>query len=194
MGTFPGYRGDDELKLYVAHIEAGVKRAAANENALLVFSGGATRLAAGPRSEAVGYWTLAEQSGWFGAPHVSDRAVTEEFARDSFENVINPICRFRQFVGEYPERVCVSGFGFKAERFAKHAHAVKQMGVPEFAFEYIAVNDPPAYLLESSLLGEAAAIRNFSSCPFGNSGELREKRMTRDPYRRGNPYVSLWGF
>jgi hypothetical protein len=53
--------------------QAGVAAAAANPAALLLFSGGATRAAAGPLSEAVSYWSVANALAWFDAPSVRDR-------------------------------------------------------------------------------------------------------------------------
>jgi hypothetical protein len=38
-----------------------------------------------------------------------DRVQTEEFARDSFENLLFSICRFRQVSQKYPERITIVG-------------------------------------------------------------------------------------
>lgn len=51
---------------FLHHIKAGVETVAADEKALLLFSGGETRKDAGPRSEAQSYWSVAESSNWFG--------------------------------------------------------------------------------------------------------------------------------
>lgn len=51
--------------------------AAADPAALLMFSGGQTRLAAGPRSEGLSYWVVAEAAGWFNKTQVRARAFTE---------------------------------------------------------------------------------------------------------------------
>jgi hypothetical protein len=64
----------------LAHIERGVKIAAADNKSLLIFSGGQTRAAAGPRSEGSAYWEAAEASDWFGHRATRDRAHTEEQA------------------------------------------------------------------------------------------------------------------
>ncbi len=53
--------------------QAGVEAAAANPAALLLFSGGATRAPAGPLSEAVSYWSVANALDWFDAPQVRPR-------------------------------------------------------------------------------------------------------------------------
>lgn len=61
--------------------------------ALLLFSGGQTRRAAGPRSEGLSYWVVAEAAGWWGHEDVRNRTFTEEHARDSFENLLFSLCR-----------------------------------------------------------------------------------------------------
>lgn len=62
---------------FIGHIQEGIVQAEADETALLLFSGGQTRKAAGPRSEAEGYWLVAEAAGWWGHAGVRDRAFTE---------------------------------------------------------------------------------------------------------------------
>ncbi|GJP47492.1 hypothetical protein CLOM_g6679 [Closterium sp. NIES-68] len=90
---------------FVEHIRLGVTAAAEDSRALLLFSGGETRRDAGPRSEAQSYWNAAEKLSWFGHTEVRGRALTEEYARDSFENLLFSICRFRQLAGAYPENI-----------------------------------------------------------------------------------------
>ena len=55
-----------QASTFVAHIQEGVEAAAKDNAALLLFSGGETRRAAGPRSEAQSYWAVAESKRWFG--------------------------------------------------------------------------------------------------------------------------------
>lgn len=43
---------------------------------------------------------------------VRDRALTEEHARDSFENLLFSICRFRELTGSYPHNITVCPLGF----------------------------------------------------------------------------------
>ena len=49
-----------EAQSFVNHIELGVQHASEDPDALLLFSGGQTRQAAGPRSEGLSYWVVAE--------------------------------------------------------------------------------------------------------------------------------------
>jgi len=55
-----------------------------------------------------------------------ERVVSEEFARDSYENLLFSLCRFFEITGRYPEKVTVIGFGFKERRFTElHRKAVR---------------------------------------------------------------------
>ena len=45
------------------------------------------------------------------------RAVVEDFARDSLENLLFSIARFRQVTGRYPARFTVVGFDFKVREW-----------------------------------------------------------------------------
>mmetsp|Transcript_1407 Transcript_1407/g.2104 ORF Transcript_1407/g.2104 Transcript_1407/m.2104 type:complete len:271 (-) Transcript_1407:731-1543(-) len=130
---------EKQLPAFLNHIRAGVEIAANNEKALLVFSGGETRLEGGPRSEAQSYWWVADAHGWFGKPSsVRDRAVTEEHARDSFENLLFSICRFKEVVGSYPETITVISFTFKKQRFETlHREAIRW---PSDKFHYVGVD------------------------------------------------------
>jgi len=70
----------------VLHIKAGIKAAAEDPAALLVFSGGETRAATGPETEGASYFRVADaMSLW--ESNTRARTTSEEFATDSFENL-----------------------------------------------------------------------------------------------------------
>lgn len=48
---------------------------------------------------------------------MKERMITEEYARDSHENLIFSICRFSEMTGNYPDQITVVGFEFKRKRF-----------------------------------------------------------------------------
>lgn len=66
-----------EARSFIDHIRLGVESSATDPSALLLFSGGQTRRAAGPRSEGLSYWLVAEAAGWFNRTEVRGRAFTE---------------------------------------------------------------------------------------------------------------------
>ncbi|KAH8075093.1 hypothetical protein JL721_1086 [Aureococcus anophagefferens] len=187
-----GYqRGRDLPREFVKHARRGAELAAGRDDALLVFSGGQTRRDAGPRSEAQSYWLLAEHFGWWGLPGVAARATTEEYARDSYENLLFSICRFREVAGDYPEAVDVVSFDFKERRFVDlHAPAIR-FPKDAFHFEAVPVDGASRFDGAAAAEGEAAAAAAFEEDPYGCDGELHAKRRSRDPFHRGVPYGTV---
>ncbi len=175
-----------EAPCYIAHARAGVEAAARDPGALLVFSGGQSRRDAGARSEAQSYFWLADRSGWFGEPDVAARATTEEFARDSFENLLFAILRFRECTGREPAHVTLAGWAFKERRFDLHRQAIHW---PAGRYTYIGVNDPPA--LQAALEAEERTRAAWQADPLGDGPELRAKRDARNPFLRRSPYGPL---
>lgn len=54
------------------------------------------------------------------------RMTTENFALDSYENLLFSIARFREYTGKYPQRITVVGYGMKKNRFEElHAKAIR---------------------------------------------------------------------
>jgi hypothetical protein len=180
VGGFPG-----EGPLYVAHAEMGVRLAAEMPGALLMFSGGQTREEAGARSEAEGYWEIADSAGWWGSPFVKTRAVKEEYARDSFENLLFSLAFFRQQTANWPNSVTVCGWKFKEKRYSLHRQALKW---PRQKFSYIGVNDPLAEALPKALAGEQAKVESVSRDLFLVGPEWVAQREVRDPFHRRHPY------
>ncbi|KAJ4879602.1 Uncharacterized protein Rs2_36656 [Raphanus sativus] len=170
-----------------SNCEKGVEAAGRDDESLLLFSGGETRREAGPRSEAQSYWAVAESKGWFGKDDVRSRALTEEHATDSFENLLFSVCLFRELTGSYsyPHNITVVSYDFKEERFA-HLHR-SAMGFPESRFFYLGT---PASLesKEDALKGEAMVRAQFQEDPYGCVGSLWRKKLKRDPFHRTIPY------
>ena len=110
---------------YLDHVKRGVAIAALYTDSLLIFAGGQTDAAAGPRSEGQGYWLIAEHFDWFGHQEVRARSTTEELSLDSFQNILYGICRSREFTGGYPDRIVAVGWKFKGARFDIHRRALR---------------------------------------------------------------------
>lgn len=182
----PYQKHPGQANTFIAHIQAGVEAAAESPDSLLLFSGGETRQDAGPRSEAQSYWHVAESKDWFGQREsVRWRTLTEEFARDSFENLLFSLCRFRELTGHYPSNVTVVSYDFKERRFTKlHRHALQ---FPEDQFSFVGVPVSPTSQA-AAMKGEQKVLDMFQEDPYGCSGELRKKRINRDPFLRATPY------
>lgn len=170
---------------YLGHIETAVQLAAADPSALLIFSGGHTRLEAGPRSEALSYWLAAEHLNWFGHPELRLRAHLEDFARDSFENLLFGICRFRELTGSPPAHVTMVSWEFKRQRFEDlHREAI---GWPKSNFRYVGANNPED--LDQALRSEASARQKYLADPYSTGDEFRRKKDSRNPFRRRHGYA-----
>lgn len=182
----PYQRG--QVSTFLKHIQHGVEIAANDSSALLLFSGGQTRDGAGPRSEGMTYWLVADAENWYGKGTVRDRALAEEYARDSIENLLFSICRFNQVVGRYPHTIKVISFGFKEVRFVDiHRKALR---FPRHRFEFYGIDpDGTDAMRVLSARERAQAIRPFVGDPYGcNTAVLSDKKETRNPYMRFHPY------
>eukprot|EP01102_Stenamoeba_stenopodia_P007741 TRINITY_DN2180_c0_g4_i1.p1 TRINITY_DN2180_c0_g4~~TRINITY_DN2180_c0_g4_i1.p1 ORF type:complete len:323 (-),score=62.89 TRINITY_DN2180_c0_g4_i1:269-1237(-) len=183
-----------QLATYLEHIKVGVELASTDNRSLLVFSGGETREKAGPRSEAQMYWEVADVNDWYGVKEkVEWRTTTEEFARNSFENLLFSICRFKEATGEYPRNITIIGFEFKKERFVNYHRAAVRFPLPQF--NYVGVNpivDPPHFTedsLQSAINGEIKTREEFKKDPYGcATKDLSLKSKERNPFRREHPY------
>ncbi|EEB05193.1 hypothetical protein SJAG_00190 [Schizosaccharomyces japonicus yFS275] len=173
-----------EGKVFAQHVRAGIELMQADENSLLVFSGGQTRLHAGPLSESQSYYRLSMQ---IDSTHSPERRTTEEFARDSYENVVFSIARFHEITSRYPEKITIVSFEFKRERFVSlHREAVR---FPLENFQFIGIN--PDIVTEETLKAEERnALIPFSKDPYACLDPvLRQKRIQRNPFRRQHSYL-----
>ncbi|CAI0625484.1 unnamed protein product [Linum tenue] len=182
----PYQKHPGQAATFLAHIQEGVENVAKDKQALLLFSGGETRKNAGPRSEAQSYWAVAESKKWFGnEDSVKWRTLTEEHARDSFENLLFSVCRFKELTGTYPQNITVVSYDFKEERFAQlHRSSIR---FPESNFFYSGTPASPA-AKEAAAKGEALVRYQFLEDPYGCRGSLWRKKLGRDPFHRSIPY------
>eukprot|EP00892_Ulva_mutabilis_P005530 jgi/Ulvmu1/3349/UM156_0006.1 len=171
-----------QAESFVEHIRIGVREAAEDTNSVLVFSGGFTREDAGAVSEAGSYWHVADSLNWFGNTSVKSRVVLEDKARDSMENLLFSICRFRQFTGVYPQNITIVSYSFKEERFVQlHAAA---LGIPTDMISFIGT---PPLDREGAEKGEHKALQEFKHDPYACKDPLQKKRRRRDPFHNGIP-------
>jgi hypothetical protein len=173
-----------EPSFYVEHIRAGVELAAGDAAGLLVLSGGATRVDAGPVTEAAGYRDVAARLNWWSHDRVAARTALEENARDSFENLLFGICRFHECTRAYPTHVTVVSWAFKARRFDAHRDAI---GFPRARFRFVGVNQPADR--EGAERGEARVRAEYATDPYGAGVVLAGKRAARNPFARSHRYA-----
>lgn len=188
------FEGNDHL-CFVDHVKKSLDELKKDENALLIISGGQTKKASGPKSEAYSYYQLTETLCEDDA--LLDRIGLEEFARDSFENVLFLICRFYEYQGRYPQQVTIVGFEFKRERFVKY-HLQRALSFPEKKVRYIGnapdpqgdENERAKYFhdLESSEMMHA--LSHFQKDWYGIGESLLGKKKQRNPFKRMHGYGS----
>lgn len=121
---------------------------------------------------------------------VRARTITEEYATDSFQNLLFSICRFYEITGRYPTDITMISYTFKQHRFESlHVPALRW---PLDKFHYVGV-DPPSssgFDITASTKGELEnAAQLFVNDPYGcYSDVLQEKRQQRNPFLRTPPY------
>ena len=202
-------RGRGLPQAIVSHIQAGIKIALDDPNSLLMFSGGETRSQTGPETEGGSYFRVADALDlWDGrdvfagdsqqfeagtlqsSSTVRARTTTEEFATDSFENLLFSICRFHEITGAYPTKISVVSFSFKQQRFQSlHAKALRW---PLDHFNYVGIDPDPStgFDLQMSSEGEKNnSLLPFTGDPYGCHTEvLQNKRKERNPFARKAAY------
>ncbi|TYJ52694.1 hypothetical protein B9479_006700 [Cryptococcus floricola] len=187
------------VKTYIKHIEKGVEELENDPNSLLVFSGGATRHPPSPPTpEALSYHRLASALSLLPSTPIADahrssplptnlRTATEEYALDSYQNLLFSIARFREVTGNWPKKITVVGYGMKRKRFQNLHRAAIQF--PASAFEYIGIDDTgdtsPHYAGELKF-----GYLPFLSSPSGCHPPLSIKRLVRNPFFRWHPYFT----
>ncbi|KAK3628772.1 hypothetical protein LTR22_022215 [Elasticomyces elasticus] len=170
-------RKPSEVNTFVKHILVGASLGR-ELSALLVFSGG--RTAIDDQSEAQGYFQVYQsliQSGQL--REVAHPCSLDDYATDSYQNLLFSILRYRQHMGRYPEYVTVVTHAFKERRFLElHAKAIKW---PSSRIRVQGFN-PPFTLQEleqTQQLEHERAHELFVNDPYGSRPPLSEKRRAR---------------
>lgn len=179
------------MNCFLEHIKVGFELAANDSSALLMLSGGQTRSEAGPRSESSSYLDALEMmlnsfDLYNNTNNIQRRIYTEDFARDSLQNLLFSFCRFQQITHKYPEKITVVGFPFKAARFIDlHAKVVLKDDLEEaISFQYL----PVKCVLAEEVFDDAFAA--FGKDLIGCGEELKSKRERRNPFRQVHSYAS----
>ncbi|ODV90585.1 hypothetical protein CANCADRAFT_16549, partial [Tortispora caseinolytica NRRL Y-17796] len=172
-------------KTFIEHIQKGLQLLSSDPNSILIFTGGQTHANLGARSEAGSYFDLASQA-FVNSTNLLQRITTEEYALDSFDNLLYSIARFKEFTGNYPQKITVISFEFKRNRFINlHRKAIR---FPMSSFGFIGI-DPEG--LESNI-GESEisySVRPFESDMYAcRDPILVQKKMQRNPFHRTPPY------
>ncbi|AGO11376.1 AaceriACR127Wp [[Ashbya] aceris (nom. inval.)] len=125
----------------------------------------------------------------------ADYVLLEEFALDSFDNLLYSIGRFKETVETYPSKIIIVGFGFKRRRFIEyHASAID---FPINQVNYIAVEPTPSYndpeLLKNYFetlqkLENRNALALFEKDWYATREPLLSKKSARNPFKECHQY------
>lgn len=196
----------DQLS-FLYHIYASLHLAEQDPSFRVVFSGGYTKKSVNT-SESASYLQLAKDRGLI-TSRISTQIYLEEYARDSYENVLFSLIKFRQETGKWPIFIKIIGLDFKKDRFLNEHLKVLQF--PLKYVEYIGIGPiyPPAsyynvdteqyanqklqFLEDLEKAEEKNALGPFKENPFGCKGSvLYEKKLARDPFNRKSQIVPTY--
>ncbi|KIW10905.1 hypothetical protein PV08_10204 [Exophiala spinifera] len=117
-----------ETDTYIAHVEAGVRALAQDPNALLVFSGGATKRDRTDKTEGDGYFDVAVEHDFFNVDttatttgidtatadatqsslRLRDRIFVDRYATDSYQNILSSLVQWPIFVEGFKSKTSSS--------------------------------------------------------------------------------------
>ncbi|KAF8629204.1 hypothetical protein AX17_005789 [Amanita inopinata Kibby_2008] len=159
-----------------------------DRNALLIFSGGQTKKTT-TTTEAESYLRLALSADALASEAEYARATTENYALDSFQNLLFSIARFYEYTGHFPENITVIGYEFKRKRFVDlHRAAIRW---PLNRFNYIGVDVEENDTKFEASQGELEnGYIPYSKDLYGCHSLLASKRRRRNPHSRFHPYYT----
>ncbi|KAK4704890.1 hypothetical protein P7C70_g1323, partial [Phenoliferia sp. Uapishka_3] len=187
------YQKGGSVRTFIKHITKAAEIAVQDPEALLIYSGGQTRANA-DFTEATSYARLAKAGNIYSQYATrnqgEDSFGVKEFGRVTTEEDLNrrtDASVATRFVGHYPTRITVVGFGMKRQRF-EDVHRAALRWSP-MAFKYIGIDNEDGN--KEAYDGERnAGLKPFMIDSYGCKGSLLAKRRQRNPYRRYHPYYS----
>jgi hypothetical protein len=85
-------------------------------------------------TEAQSYLALATSANVFQGRTPFTRTTTEDYALDSFQNLLFSIARFHEYTGSYPVQITVVGYEFKRARFMDLHRAALRWPIEKFHY------------------------------------------------------------
>lgn len=123
---------------------------------------------------------------------------TEEYALDSFDNLLYSILRFKEITEWYPKHITIVGFGFKESRFLNY-HA-RALDIPKDIIRYISYEPEPSdysqeqlnnYFEDLICMEKKNALSLFENDWYAKRNILTKKKNGRNPYKRIPTYNGL---
>jgi hypothetical protein len=113
----------------------------------------------------------------------------EEYATDSYQNVLFSICRFYEITQSYPSKITMVGYDFKYNRFMDIIRNSLFL-YDNIQFTYIAIKpNNQNFNYMNAVNGEKVAYNELLGDKYGcYTDDLRNKRILRNPFNRVSPY------
>jgi hypothetical protein len=167
----------EDRAVYEQHLRESVKALHSGLYEALIISGGYTKKQV-EKSEARGMLDWAHD---LALAFDASRVILEEYARDSFENVLFGMCRFYQEYHQFPEAVTICSWKPKESRFRLIADGLQ---IPNYSFFGIGKKND---VVER----EADLLKLVYGDPLHRQRALATMRRNRDPWGKGNPYNEI---
>ncbi|KAG0691284.1 hypothetical protein C6P40_002675 [Pichia californica] len=187
-------------------------------DSVLVISGGYTKKLI-KKSESSSYYNVALKSGILKNPYfkLNKNIFLEEYARDSYENVLFSLATFYKNFNKFPQKITIIGFGFKKERFlSSHLSTIGYYFLPNIINDQLDFNNLPDNNNHAKYISSGPIISNndidndnywqnlynnekknaldlFKLNPFGSKNSLlNNKKLKRDPWNKHNEVFNFY--
>ncbi|THV06708.1 hypothetical protein K435DRAFT_848786 [Dendrothele bispora CBS 962.96] len=187
----PYQQRSGRVEAFFQHILRGAELSLKDEHSLVVFSGGQTRPGT-TITEGESYLQLALQADVFRTSFSSviPRATSENYALDSYQNLLFSVARFHEYTGRYPDKITVVGYEMKRRRFTElHREAIRW---PKDKFSYIGID--PTDGPEEKAVAKQGELQNgylpYTKDVYGCHTQLLSKRLLRNPHIRFHSYYT----
>lgn len=136
------------------------------------------------------------------------RSTTEDYALDSFQNVLFSLARFREVTGHFPNRITIVGYAFKQKRFDELHRKALRWPRELRAWRYVGIDMDDEQERKKAVAGEvclkfypvsiisdwtlqfANGYKPYVQDLYGCHDSLLVKRQNRNVHRRIHPYFS----
>lgn len=170
----------EDREVYKKQLLASIESLKKGSFDVLIISGGFTRKEI-KKSEARGMLDWAKDLELNLENFVKQKGVIlEEYARDSFENLLFSLCQFYQIFKIFPKAIGVIAWKFKENRIRTIAKTLKLSN-----FKYLAVGKKDVHDL---------GLAQFKNDPLHRGRKFAKKRIFRNPWKKGNPYKRIHKF
>jgi len=168
----------EQIKIYKAQLKKALQLLNAGNYDVLIISGGYTKPQV-EKSEARGMLDWSEDLGL-----VTDKGIIllEEYAQDSFENLLFSMCRFFQFFGEFPASIGSCTWKFNIRRFEIFA---QKLALPNFQVVPVGITDKEDRIAEK--WAKLAKEDPF----YRRQPDSAEKYLKRNPWEKLHPYAQI---